>query len=192
MAPGLGPDHTARLLMSCLDGPGIVAAVSSFLFERGANIIASDQYSTDAEHGTFFMRIAFWLPEIESDPAPFEAAFGELVERFNADWRIAYAHHRRRVALMASREDHCLLDLLWRHRRGELDMDRADFVGAGGQDIADGPGDRPGARVVRAGGRARRSARRRLPPAPPALRPEDVRHGRCGLRGSPSHRSWCR
>ncbi len=123
MAPGLGPDHTARLLMSCPDGPGIVAAVSSFLFERGANIIASDQYSTDAEHGTFFMRIAFWLPELDSDPAPFEAAFGELVQRFKADWRIAYAHHRRRVALMASREDHCLLDLLWRHRRGELNMD---------------------------------------------------------------------
>jgi formyltetrahydrofolate deformylase len=128
MAPGLGPDHTARLLMSCPDGPGIVAAVSSFLFERGANIIASDQYSTDAEHGTFFMRIAFWLPEIESDPAPFEAAFGELVQRFKADWRIAYAHHRRRVALMASREDHCLLDLLWRYRRGELDMDVVSVV----------------------------------------------------------------
>jgi formyltetrahydrofolate deformylase len=123
MAPGLGPDHTARLLMSCPDGPGIVAAVSTFLFERGANIIASDQYSTDAEHGTFFMRTAFWLPEIERDPSEFEAAFGELVQRFKADWRIAYAHHRRRVALMASREDHCLLDLLWRHRRGELEMD---------------------------------------------------------------------
>jgi formyltetrahydrofolate deformylase len=123
MAPGLGPDHTARLLMSCPDGPGIVAAVSTFLFERDANIIASDQYSTDAEHGTFFMRTAFWLPEIERDPSEFEAAFGELVQRFKADWRIAYAHHRRRVALMASREDHCLLDLLWRHRRGELEMD---------------------------------------------------------------------
>jgi formyltetrahydrofolate deformylase len=123
MPVGAGADHTARLLMSCPDGPGIVAAVSTFLFERGANIIASDQYSTHPEHGTFFMRTAFWLPELEDDPSGFEAAFGELAGRFDADWRIAYAHHRRRVALMASREDHCLMDLLWRHRRGELDME---------------------------------------------------------------------
>jgi formyltetrahydrofolate deformylase len=123
MPVGAGADHTARLLMSCPDGPGIVAAVSSFLFERGANIISSDQHSTHAEHGTFFMRTAFWLPELEDDPAPFEAAFSEVAARFDADWRVAYAHQRQRVALMASREDHCLMDLLWRYRRGELDMD---------------------------------------------------------------------
>jgi formyltetrahydrofolate deformylase len=120
-----GADHTARLLISCPDGPGIVAAVSNFLFERGANIVASDQYSTHPEHGTFFMRVAFWLPSLEADDdrSGFEAAFGELAARFAMDWRIAYAHERKRVALMASREDHCLLDLLWRHRRGELPMD---------------------------------------------------------------------
>jgi formyltetrahydrofolate deformylase len=123
MPVGAGADHTARLLMSCPDGPGIVAAVSSFLFERGANITSSDQYSTHPEHGTFFMRTAFWLPELESDPGPFEAAFAELAARFQGDWRIAYAHHRRRVGLMASREDHCLMDLLRRVRRGELGMD---------------------------------------------------------------------
>jgi formyltetrahydrofolate deformylase len=118
-----GADHTARLLVSCPDGPGIVAAVSSFLFERGANIVTSDQYSTHPEHGTFFMRVAFWLPELERDRDGFENDFGELAARFEMDWRVAYAHERKRVALMASREDHCLLDLLWRHRRGELDMD---------------------------------------------------------------------
>ena len=120
-----GADHTARLLISCPDGPGIVAAVSGFLFERGANIVASDQYSTHPEHGTFFMRIAFYLPELEHDRdrAGFEAEFATLAARFAMDWRIAYAHERKRVALMASREDHCLLDLLWRNRRGELEMD---------------------------------------------------------------------
>ncbi len=120
-----GADHTARLLISCPDGPGIVAAVSKFLFERGANIVASDQYSTHPEHGMFFMRVAFWLPQLEAEGerARFEAAFGELAARFSMDWRIAGAHERKRVALMASREDHCLLDLLWRHRRGELEMD---------------------------------------------------------------------
>jgi formyltetrahydrofolate deformylase len=118
-----GADHTARLLISCPDGPGIVAAVSRFLFEQGANIVSSDQHSSDPEGGSFFMRCAFYLPAIDEDRAAFEAAFGEVAESFAMRWRIAYAGDRRRVALMASREDHCLLDLLWRNRRGELDMD---------------------------------------------------------------------
>ncbi len=117
-----GTEHTARLLMSCPDGPGIVAAVSSFLFERGANIIASDQFSTHPEQGTFFMRVAFHLPTLEREREAFESAFIELAERFSMRWRFSYAHRRRSVALMASREDHCLLDLLWRWRRGELPM----------------------------------------------------------------------
>jgi formyltetrahydrofolate deformylase len=125
---GHGTDHTARLLISCPDGPGIVAAVSRFLFERGANIVTSDQYSTHPAHGTFFMRSTFFLPAIDEDRAAFEADFGELAGRFAMEWRVAYAHERRRVALMASREDHCLLDLLWRNRRGELDMDVVSVI----------------------------------------------------------------
>jgi formyltetrahydrofolate deformylase len=122
-----GADHTARLLVSCADGPGIVAAVSQHLFDAGANIVSSDQYSTHPEHGTFFMRNAFWLPALETADgrAAFEAAFALLAHRFGMEWRIAYAHERKRVALMASREQHCLLDLLWRHRTGELNMDIA-------------------------------------------------------------------
>jgi formyltetrahydrofolate deformylase len=118
-----GAAHTARLLISCPDGPGIVSAVSSFLFKRGANIVTSDQHSTHPEHGTFFMRTAFYLPEVEHDRKSFEQEFGALAQGFGMDWRIAYAREHKRVALMASREDHCLLDLLWRHRRGELEMD---------------------------------------------------------------------
>jgi formyltetrahydrofolate deformylase len=118
-----GAEHTARVLISCPDGPGIVAAISGFLFEAGANIVSSDQYSTHPEHGTFFMRCAFYLPAVEEDRGAFEAAFGALAERFAMTWRISYARERRRVALMASRADHCLLDLLWRASRGELEMD---------------------------------------------------------------------
>jgi formyltetrahydrofolate deformylase len=121
--PGRGAAHTARLLISCPDGPGIVAAVSRFLFEHGANIVTSDQYSTHPEHGTFFMRTAFYLPEIEDRREEFAASFEPLAARFGMDWRLAYARDRQRVVLMASREDHCLLDLLWRQRRGELEMD---------------------------------------------------------------------
>jgi formyltetrahydrofolate deformylase len=125
-----GADHTARLLISCPDGPGIVAAVSGFLFERGANIVSSDQYSTHPEHGMFFMRTAFYLPQLEasSGRSAFESDLGDVAARFGMNCRIAFAHERKRVALMASREDHCLLDLLWRHRRGELDMDVACVI----------------------------------------------------------------
>ena len=125
-----GADHTARLLIGCPDGPGIVAAISGFLFEQGANIVSSDQYSTHPEHGTFFMRCAFYLPAIEQAGAAseqaredFEAGLDGLAGGFAMAWRISYAHERRRVALMASRADHCLLDLLWRASRGELEMD---------------------------------------------------------------------
>jgi formyltetrahydrofolate deformylase len=118
-----GAAHSARLLISCPDGPGIVAAVAGFLYAHGANIVASDQYSTHPEHGTFYMRVAFYLPQLERRRDGFEAEFAALGERFAMDWRIAYATEPKRVAIMASREDHCLTDLLWRHRRGELEMD---------------------------------------------------------------------
>jgi formyltetrahydrofolate deformylase len=108
----------ARLLISCPDRHGIVAAVSGFLAARGANIVSSDQYSTDPEGGAFFMRMAFTIDRLGED---FAAAFAEEVaERFGMDWRVDDAGRPKRVAVLVSREDHCLLDLLWRWRRGEL------------------------------------------------------------------------
>jgi formyltetrahydrofolate deformylase len=115
------PPTVARLLISCADRRGIVAAVSRCLTESGANIIQSDQYSTDPEGGQFFMRLEF---KIEADglralPARFAPVAGE----FAMDSRLWHSGLRKRVALMVSRPDHCLLDLLWRWRRGELDCD---------------------------------------------------------------------
>jgi len=108
----------ARLLISCPDQHGIVAAVSGFLADRGANIVSSAQYSTDPEGGAFFMRMAFAIETIDDD---FAAAFGEQVaERFSMQWYLHDAAQPKRVAILVSREDHCLLDLLWRWRRGEL------------------------------------------------------------------------
>jgi formyltetrahydrofolate deformylase len=113
----------ARLLISCPDRHGIVAAVSGFLAARGANIVSSDQHSTDPEGGAFFMRMAFTIDALGED---FVAAFAEEVaERFSMDWRVDDAGRPKRVALLVSREDHCLLDLLWRWRRGELHCDIA-------------------------------------------------------------------
>jgi formyltetrahydrofolate deformylase len=111
----------ARLLISCPDQHGIVAAVSGFLADRDANIVSSAQYSTDPEGGAFFMRMAFAIQAIDDD---FAGAFGEdVAERFSMDWRLDDAARAKRVAILVSREDHCLLDLLWRWRRGELPCD---------------------------------------------------------------------
>jgi formyltetrahydrofolate deformylase len=111
-----------RLLISCPDRPGIISAVSSFLFETGANIVRSDQYSTDPEGGTFFLRMEFTLPDGRRQGL--EPRFeGDVADRFEMTWRIWDAEQLKRVAILVSREDHCLLDLLWRWRRGELEAE---------------------------------------------------------------------
>jgi len=116
--------HIARLLVSCPDRHGIVAAVSGFLSEQDANILSSDQHSTDPEGGTFFMRMEFRLERLLERRDDLEREFARRVaEPLEMDWRFAYADRPKRTALLASRDDHCLLDLLWRWRRGELETD---------------------------------------------------------------------
>lgn len=120
---------TARLLTSCQDGPGIVAAITSFLHARGANIIASDQNSTDADGGAFFQRIEFHLPDVARRLPELEREFdAEVAVRFGMTFRLRAAEIPQRLALFVSRFDHCLLDLLWRSRRGELPMDIMQVV----------------------------------------------------------------
>ncbi len=120
---------SARLLLSCADRAGIVAAVSSFLFRQGANITDSVQHSTDPVGGTFFMRTEFALERIEERQAALGRAFAtEVGERFEMAWRLSRVGERKRVAILVSRHDHCLLDLLWRWRRNELDADIVQVV----------------------------------------------------------------
>ncbi len=115
---------TARLLISCPDRPGIVAAASSFLFGHGANIVSSDQHSTDPEGGRFFMRMEFLTVGMDLAGEELEDAFrADVAERFEMQWHISHPGERKRVAILASRYEHCLLDLLWRRRRGELDAE---------------------------------------------------------------------
>jgi formyltetrahydrofolate deformylase len=117
-------EDTARLLVRCPDRPGIVAAVSTFLHAQGANIHQSDQYSTDPEGGTFFLRAVFHLSGLAGALEEIGRGFGtEVAERFGMTWSLHDASRPKRVAIMVSRSDHCLLDLLWRWRRGELDID---------------------------------------------------------------------
>lgn len=113
-----------RLLVSCADRPGIVAAMSGFLRDEGANIITSDQHSTDPEGGTFFMRMEFALGLPPTGREPFAQRFAAGVgEPFGMDWRLWHVDERKRVAVLVSRYDHCLLELLWRARRGEVEGD---------------------------------------------------------------------
>jgi formyltetrahydrofolate deformylase len=126
-APVQTPPYTARLLIDCADQPGIVAAVSGFLFEQGANIVSSNQYSSDPIGGRFYLRTEFFLEGLAEDRERFQRSFdAEVGQRFAMDWEIRYRGERQRVAILVSRYDHCLMDLLWRWRRRELD---ADIVG---------------------------------------------------------------
>jgi formyltetrahydrofolate deformylase len=113
-----------RLLVSCTDRPGIVAALSRCLADRGANILHSDQHTTDPEGGAFFMRTEFWLDGLDANASDLERAFAkEVAEPLGMQWRLHRASYRKRVAILVSRYDHCLAELLWRWRRGELYAD---------------------------------------------------------------------
>jgi formyltetrahydrofolate deformylase len=119
--------NVSRLLVRCEDRAGIVAAVSGFLRDAGANIARSDQYSTDPEGGgTFFMRVEFAHGLDAGDRSELDSRFDAQVARpFDMEWRLWHGEQRKRIAILVSRYDHCLVDLLWRGRRGELEGDVA-------------------------------------------------------------------
>jgi formyltetrahydrofolate deformylase len=113
------PRDDATLLVSCPDRRGIVAALAQVLYGHGANILDADQH-TDAEAGVFFQRIRFDLAELHTDRTSLERAIGELADRMEMSWRLTYPEERKRMAIFVSRTEHCLYDLLLRHRAGEL------------------------------------------------------------------------
>jgi formyltetrahydrofolate deformylase len=125
-----------RLLISCADGRGIVAGVSQFLCNAGANIVSSDQHSTDPRGGAFFMRMEFHLPMSADSRSAFETQFArEVATPFQMDWRMWDANTPKRVAVLVSREDHCLFDLLWRWRRGRLAAANVTLVASNHPDL---------------------------------------------------------
>jgi len=113
----------ARMLISCPDKAGIVAAVSQFLYEQGANIVQSDQYTMDPEGGMFFMRIEFDLQELEQRLPSLQEDFTRVADRFSMRWSVFRAARRKRIAVFVSKEDHCLLELLWQWQSGDLDAE---------------------------------------------------------------------
>jgi formyltetrahydrofolate deformylase len=99
------------------------------LAEFGANIVSLDQYSSDPQGGEFYQRTEFQLEDFPAVREQLEAAIQSRIGvPYGAEWSLSGAAYRKRVAILVSRTDHCLLDLLWRHRRGELPVDVAMVI----------------------------------------------------------------
>lgn len=111
-----------RLIVSCPDRPGIVAAVSGFLLEQGANIVHADQHTTHADP-RFFLRVEF------DGPADLAEAFQPIAARFEMAARFVDPARPKRIAIFVSKEDHCLLELLLHQRAGDLEAEIACVVG---------------------------------------------------------------
>tara|TARA_R110002073_G_scaffold2938_2_gene19136 strand:+ start:80392 stop:81324 length:933 start_codon:yes stop_codon:yes gene_type:complete len=112
---------TARLLITCPDQPGIISAVSTFLYHHGANITDLDQHSSDTQGGKFFLRLEFQTPGLDCSLEALEKNFAARVAKgYQMDWRLTYARDKKRMAIMVSRHDHGLMELLWRTMRGDL------------------------------------------------------------------------
>ena len=112
------------LTLSCADRPGIVASVSTYLFECGCNILDAQQYN-DVATGLFFMRVTF---EADAGAASLRGGFESIAGRFALTWIMRDVADRKRVMILASKFDHCLVDLLYRWRNGELPMDISAVV----------------------------------------------------------------
>jgi formyltetrahydrofolate deformylase len=113
------------LTVSCNDRPGLVAAVSGKVFDGGGNIVDAQQYD-DVSSGRFFLRMVFAMAEDRA--AAFADAFKAIADRHEMDWRLRPIEQRRRVLILVSKFDHCLGDLLYRNRIGELRMDVVGVV----------------------------------------------------------------
>lgn len=125
----IDPGTTAQLLIRCPDRPGIVAAVTGFFFEHHANITALDQHATDSSGGTFFLRLEFQTPELDLSGASLRRAFGEqIAPRFEMDFSMHFADRPLKAAVLVSRHDHCLREILWRWRNGEIPIELSAVI----------------------------------------------------------------
>ncbi|MEW1643653.1 MULTISPECIES: formyltetrahydrofolate deformylase [unclassified Streptomyces] len=124
-----GAGHQASLIVQGADATGIVAAVTSVLGRHGANIVSLDQYSDNPQGGAFFQRTVFGLAGLRAELPGLRADFDkELVKRYGLGYTLRDLSVPKRVAIFASKSDHCLLDLLWRHRQGQLPVSIAMVI----------------------------------------------------------------
>jgi formyltetrahydrofolate deformylase len=109
-----------RLLIDCPDHKGLIAAVSSFIALHNGNILSADQYVSDPPNGTFFMRLEIESQGFGLGREEFDAAFGPLARQHGMNWRVRFTDRPKRMAILVSKQGHCLIDLLWRWETGEL------------------------------------------------------------------------
>ncbi|MCH7704583.1 MAG: formyltetrahydrofolate deformylase [Planctomycetes bacterium] len=114
--------ETARLLISCPDARGIIAAVAGFVAEYDGNILEADQHS-DPQHQEFFMRVEVELESFRLNRATFAQAWGSVADKYKMRWRVYWGNEVKRMAILVSKETHCLSDLLWRWKTGELNVE---------------------------------------------------------------------
>lgn len=126
-------DRTAILTLSCPDRPGIVAAVSTLLFEGNCNILDAQQFD-DVETGRFFMRVVFARLEESQPHGAIAASVADLAQRFGMKVSLRERATKKRVMLLVSKFDHCLSDLLYRWRIGELPMEVTAIVSNHGRE----------------------------------------------------------
>ncbi|MBH8599974.1 formyltetrahydrofolate deformylase [Thermoactinomyces sp. CICC 23799] len=115
--------NQGALIVSCPEKQGIIAAITHFLYENGANILHSDQFSTNPESGQFFMRVQFQMDNLTGRLAELRQQFFLIAEPFRMEWKITHPSERKRLAVFVSKEDHCLRELLWRWSIKELNAD---------------------------------------------------------------------
>jgi formyltetrahydrofolate deformylase len=115
------PDHQYVLTLSCPDRPGIVSAVSTFLAHNGQNILDAQQFN-DVETKKFFARMVFTAADLAVELTALQTSFAAIAERFEMDWQMRDRATKKRVMLLVSKFDHCLVDILYRWRTGELAM----------------------------------------------------------------------
>lgn len=124
---------TIRLLIFCPDQRGIVSAVAGFIAKYNGNILEADQH-TDRDLGEFFMRVEIDPQGFGLDKQTFEAAWRSVSEPFRMRWRIFWGDHVKRMAVLVSKQSHCLNDLLWRWKTGELRV-HVPFVASNHEDL---------------------------------------------------------
>jgi formyltetrahydrofolate deformylase len=113
---------SAVLLVWCPDQKGLVAEISSFIYRHGGNIVHAEQH-IDVPQGIFFHRVEWDLVGFSLSTQELEDCFRDLAERFRMSWRLSYSRNKYRVAIFVSKYDHCLVDLLYRYKIGELPVE---------------------------------------------------------------------
>jgi formyltetrahydrofolate deformylase len=114
--------NSAILLISCPDRKGEVATIADFIYRHNGNILHADEHG-DEESGLFLMRVEFDPKDFDIDLSDFEKHFSPIAASFGMKWRLAQSAQRQRMVILVSKYDHCLVDLLYRHKSGELACD---------------------------------------------------------------------